>query len=289
MKMNADGKCSCCTDSRSVLLRKTGDGNPESKDAGGMTRGEFLKVVGLGLLGLSTIPGTIAYAAAEKNENIKIVQGTKDRMVIDLENKEIRISADVTKDPSKPAVIDWGRRFQAFFGIYGGKMEKFFVFTSDVSRTDIDNAIKAIGIKSRRQIPMSQVEQRKGLKATTTVADYLDGDPIIVMVRFVKDGKIVEAALEDLIEEKIIVDGGEVIKPYTPHWVYHGTAEAIAFPSGCCVCPSDCNGGIITDNVMPLKTTENYYRVDWNRMPAVGSKAEIVLKSIYSSAKHTTI
>jgi hypothetical protein len=289
MKINDGPKCSCCSDPKSVLLRKADDGNPLSTDGGGMTRGEFLKVVGLGLLGLSTIPGTLAYAAAEKNENIKIVQGTKDRMVIDHENKEIRISADVTKDPSKPSVIDWGRRFQAFFGIYGGKMEKFFVFTSDISRTDIDNAIKEIGIKSRRQIPMSEVEQRKGLKATTTVADYLDGDPIIVMVRFVKDGKIVEAALEDLIEEKIIVDGGEVVKPYTPHWVYHGTAEAITFPSGCCVCPSDCNGGIITDNAMPLKTTENYYRVDWNRMPAVGTKAEIVLKSIYSSTKHTTI
>jgi len=272
-----------------VLLGRTADGNHDTINTGGMTRGEFLKVVGIGILGLSTIPGTKAFAAAEKNDNIKMLQGKNDRMIVDLENKEIRVSTDITKDPSKPSVIDWGRRFQAFFGCYGGKMEKFFVFSTDISRTNIDNAIKEIGIKSRRQIPMNEVEQRKGLKATTTMADYLDGDPVIVIVRFVKDGKIVETALEDLIEEKIIVDGGEVIKPYTPHWVYHGTGEAITFPSGCCVCPSDCNGGIITDNVLPLKTTENYYRVNWERMPPVGSKAEIIIKSIYSSPKHATI
>lgn len=275
--------CSCCSDPKSVLL------GTKTKNSEGMTRGEFLKVLGVSVLGLSTIPGTKSYAAAEKNKNIKIIKGNKDRMVVDLENREIRVSADVTKDPSKPSVVDWGRRFQAFFGSYGGKMEKFFVFTSDVSRTDIDNALKELGIQSRRQIPMSEVEQRRGLKPSTTVADYLDGDPLIVMVRFEKEGKIVETALEDLIEEKILVDGQEVIKPYTPHWVYHGTGEAITFPSGCIVCPSDCNGGIITDNVLPLKTTVNYYRVNWDRMPAVGSKAEVVIKSIYSSSQYTTI
>ncbi|MCB2183281.1 MAG: hypothetical protein KQH63_14705 [Desulfobulbaceae bacterium] len=283
--------CGCCSqDSKSNLIRKrevSMDNNAATQ--GGMTRAEFLKVVGLGMVGLSTIPGTKAFAAVEKNSNVKVIQGKKDRMVVDLGNREIRISADVTKDPSKPAVVDWGRRFQAFFGCYGGKMEKWFVFSTDVSRTDINNAIQELGITSRRHIPMSEVEQRKGLKATTTIEDYLTGDPVIVTVRFEKDGKIVETALEDLIEEKIMVDGAEVIKPYTPHWIYHGTAEEIAFPSGCCVCPSDCNGGIITDNVLPLKTTVNYYRVNWERMPAVGSKAEVVIRSIYSSTQHATI
>jgi len=33
--------------------------------------------------------------------------------------------------------------------------------------------------------------------------------------------------------------------------------------------------------VLPLKTTVNYYRVDWAKMPPVGSKVEVVLKSIY--------
>jgi hypothetical protein len=104
---------------------------------------------------------------------------------------------------------------------------------------------------------------------------------MICTIRFQKGKEIVEAALEDFIDEKIMVDGKEVFKPYTPHFIYHGTAEAINFQSGCIVCPSDCNGGIITDNVLPLKTTVNYYKVNWNRMPPVGAKVEVVLKSIY--------
>ncbi len=275
--------CACCQNPYDVLMgdAKPGQEETSGEGTGGMERLDFLKVVGLGVVGLSTIVGTKAFAAAEKSPNIKILKGGNDVMVVDQDNRELHTSATVTKDASMPSVIDWGRRFQAFFGAKGGKMESYFVFTTEISRADINKALQGLGITSRRQIPMDQVEKRTGLKPTTTKADYLDGDPIIVTVRFEKDGKIVEAALEDLIDEKIMVEGAEVIKPYTPHFIYHGTAEAINFPSGCIVCPSDCNGGIITDNVLPLKTTVNYYKVNWNRMPAVGSKAEIVLKSIY--------
>ncbi len=272
------GTCSCCSDPQAVLL---GDRKPGAPATGGMSRATFLKVLGAGFVGLSSIAGTRAFAAVEKDKSLSIVKGGSDRLVIDRENKELRISASVTKDCSKPSICDWGRRFQAFFGAKGGKMEAFFVFTTEVSRSDIDKALQGLGVTSRRQIPMSEVEQRTGLKPTTTRDDYLDGDPMIVTIRFTRGENIVEAALEDFIEEKIEVGGKEVIKPYTPHFVYHGTAEAIDFPSGCIVCPSDCNGGIITDNVLPLKTTVNYYRINWDRMPAVGSKVEVVLKSIY--------
>ncbi len=283
--------CACCQNPHDVLMGDAKPGRKETSgvEAGGMTRVDFLKVVGLGAVGLSTIVGTKAFAATKESPNIKILKGGKDVMVVDHDNRELRISATVTKDASKPSVVDWGRRFEAFFGTKGGKMEPYFVFTTEVSRVEVNKALQGLGVTSRRQIPMEEVEKRTGLKPTTTKADYLDGDPIIVTVRFEKDGKIVEAALEDLIEEKIMVDGAEVIKPYTPHFIYHGTAETINFPSGCIVCPSDCNGGIITDNVLPLKTTVNYYKVNWNRMPAVGSKAEVVLKSIYGPNPYSSV
>ncbi|MGB9716351.1 MAG: YdjY domain-containing protein [Thermodesulfovibrionales bacterium] len=273
--------CSCCSNPYSVLLNRELPEQKKENETNGISRMDFLKVIGLGALGLSSVIGSEAFAAATKNKNIKIVKGKEDTLIIDKENKELRISATVTKDSSKPAVADWGRRFQAFFGSKGGKMEAFFVFTTDVSRTDINKALQEIGVRSRRQIPMEEVATRTGLKPTTTADDYLQGDPIVVTIRFKKGSMIVEAALEDLIDEKIIVEGHEIIKPYTPHWVYHGTAEAIGFGSGCIVCPSDCNGGIITDNVLPLKTTVNYYKVNWERMPEVGSKVEVALKSIY--------
>jgi hypothetical protein len=285
------GGCACCQNPRDVLMGNAKPGPQETGgiEAGGLSRVDFLKVVALGAVGLSTIMGTKAFAATKESPSTKIVRGGKDIMVVDQNNRELRISATVTKDASKPAVVDWGRRFQAFFGTKGGKMEPYFVFTTEVSRAEVNKALQGLGVTSRRQIPMNEVAKRTGLKSTTTKADYLAGDPIIVTVRFEKGGKIVEAALEDLIEEKIMVDGAEVIKPYTPHFIYHGTAEAINFPSGCIVCPSDCNGGIITDNVLPLKTTVNYYKVNWNRMPAVGSKAEVVLKSIYGPNPYSSV
>ena len=244
-------------------------------------------IIGLAMTGLLTGAGIgfdaiVGHQAVAKTAaKTRIVNGDKHRMIIDHENKELRITATVTKDCSKPGVCDFGRRFQAFFGMKGGKMEKYFVFTTDVPRSEINNALQELGIVSRNQIPMEEVETRRGLSRYTKKEDYLQGDPIVVTARFQKDGKDVEVALEDLIEERINVDGQEVFKPYTPHFVYHGTGEAILFPSGCIVCPSDCNGGIITDNSIPLKHTVNYYRVNWDKMPPVGSKAEMVLKSIF--------
>jgi len=270
--------CGCCGTTPKEVLLGGKVGAVEMVEPG-MTRKDFFKTMAVGALGLSTL--SVLSGKAEASQSETIIKGQGDVMIVDQTSREVRISATVTKDASKPSVADWGRRFQAFFGSKGGKMEAFFVFTTGVSRVDIDRAVQQIGLRSQRQIPMAEVEKRRGLKATTTHADYLDGDPVICTIRFERQGKMVEGAMEDFIMEKIMVDGAEVIKPYTPHFIYHGTGEAINFPSGCIVCPSDCNGGIITDNVLPLKTTVNYYKINWDLMPDVGSKVEVVLKSIY--------
>jgi hypothetical protein len=220
-------------------------------------------------------------AAKQKPTAVTTVKSGSDTMTVDQKSSEVRVTSTVLKDCSQPSVCDWGRRFQAFFGAKDGKMAPFFIFSTEINRTDIDKAIKSVGIQSRRQIPMTEVKQRSGLKSTTQKDDYLDGDPLLVSVRWKKDGKMVDVAIEDLIEEKISVDGKDVIKPYTPHFVYHGTAEAINFASGCIVCPSGCNGGIIADNSLPLKETKNYFRFDWNKMPPPNTKVEIVLKSVH--------
>jgi hypothetical protein len=282
-KISEGCRGACCSgDAYTNLMGPNWQERPSAEQGSDrLTRTNFLKVIGLGALGLSSLRGTEAFAALKEDKNVRIVKGKKDRMIVDSRNRELRISSDITKHAEMPSVVDWGRRFQAWFGSYGGTMEKYFVFTTDVSRAEIDKAIQELGIRSRRMIPMDKVKDHTGLKPTTTPADYLDGDPVIVTIRFIKDGKIVEAAIEDFIQEKILVEAKEVIKPYTPHWVYHGTGEAINFQSGCTVCPSDCNGGIITDNVLPLKTTVNYYKVDWDKMPPVGSKVEVALKSIF--------
>lgn len=213
---------------------------------------------------------------------LTVIKGESDTMTIDNKAREIRITATITKDCSKPSVCDWGRRGQAFFGSKGGKAEPFFIFATDINRPEIDKAVKSVGMKASRQLlNKSEVDQRTGLKPTTLKDDYLDGDPVMVVIRYSKGSDTVETAIEEFIEEKIIVDGKEVIKPYTPHFVYHGSGEAISYPSGCVVCPSGCYGGIIADNSVPLLTTSSYFRFNWDKMPAPGSKVELILKSVY--------
>ncbi len=280
---------SCCSKSSQKVLFAGKAGTLEAVKPGVMTRATFLLTLAAVFLGLSTLVGTTASADARKYPEIKIIKGAaNDHMLVDTANRELRISATVTKNETKPSIADWGKRFQAFFGTKGGKMEKFFVFTTDVSRVDINNAIRELGIKSRRQIPFEEVAARRGLKPTTTEDDYLNGDPVIVTICFKKNGELVETAMEDMIREKILVENKEVIKPYTPHFIYHGTGEALNFPSGCIACPSDCNGGIITDNALPLKTAISYYKVNWDRMPPVGSKVEVTIKSIYGASSLTS-
>lgn len=219
----------------------------------------------------------------------RVVSAGGDKLLVDPATHEVRLSAEVTKDPSKPGVTDWGKRGAGWFGCRGGKSQAFFVFTTGVDRAAIDRALREIGLTSRRQIGDKEVKAHTGLRPETRAEDYLDGDPLVIAVRFRKDGKLVERALEDFIAEKILVQGKEVVKPYTPHWIYHGTAEAAGYRSGCVSCPEGCWGGVIADNSVPVLTTDRWYKVDWDKMPPVGSKVEIVLRSIYGPDPLSTL
>ena len=282
----SQGCCSSCCSGGGALNVLTGGkvGAVEIVEPGAMTRSTFLKTIAAGVFGLSTIVGTPAFAEASNDPNVRVVPGKGEHhLIVDFNNKEIRFSAKVTRDDSKTTVAGWGKRAIAWIGSKGGKWEDYFIFTTDVSRTDIDKGIQDIGIKYRRQISRLKKKEHMGLKPTTSINDYLDGDPITATIRFEKDGKIVESAFEDFIQEKIEVEKQEVIKPYTPHFIYHGTGEMEKYESGCIVCPSDCPGGIITDNTFPLLTMLSLYKVNWDRMPPVGSRVEVSLRSIYSS------
>lgn len=282
-------QCACCSGNvREVLLG--GRVGAAEVVATPLTRAQFFKTICAGVFGLSTLAGTKAFAEAGKNPEMRVIQGAAaDHLIVDFSAREVRFSATVTKDASKPAVADWGKRAIGWIGVKGGIWQDHFVFTTDVSRKEIDKGIQELGIKFRRQISRTKKEEHTGLKTTTSINDYLDGDPMTATIRFQKGGDIVESALEDFIQEKISVENQDVIKPYTPHFVYHGTAEVDQYESGCIVCPSDCPGGIITDNCFPLLTMLSLYRVDWDRMPPVGSRVEVALKSIYSPTRLDSI
>jgi hypothetical protein len=287
-EQNSQGCCSsCCAGGGALNVLTSGKvGAVETVEPGAMSRSTFLKTIAAGVFGLSTVAGTPAFSEASQDSNIRVIPGRGEHnLIVDFGNKEIRFSAKVTRDDSKTTIADWGERAIAWIGTKGGKWDDYFIFTSDVPRPEIDKGIQEIGIKFRRQISRLKKDEHTGLKPSTTVNDYLDGDPMTVTIRFEKAGAIVEAAFEDFIQEKIIVEKKEVIKPYTPHFVYHGTAEMEKYESGCIVCPSDCPGGLITDNTFPLLTMLSLYKVNWDRMPPVGSRVEVALKSIYSSKR----
>ncbi|MBU0974061.1 MAG: hypothetical protein KKC20_25755 [Proteobacteria bacterium] len=209
---------------------------------------------------------------------VETIKGETDWMNVDPGSKKIVFSATVTKNSSKSAVTDWGQRGQAWIGCKGGSQEAFFIFTTDVPRLKIDEAIRKMGVKYSNQISKENWKAHRELKETTTPKDFLDGDSAIVSLKFEKNGETVQVPMETLIEEKIEINNKEVLRPHTPHYVYHGTGEAIQYPSGCIVCPSDCFGGIITDNRLPVLTYDSWYRVNWNLMPAVGSKVQVIIQ-----------
>src|SRR5271157_2354396 len=58
-------------------------------------------------------------------------------------------------------------------------------------------------------------------------------------------GSLVEKPYEAFGREKVTVGGKEVIKPWTPHWVFHGSGVLHNERKGCIACPCDCPGGIM--------------------------------------------
>lgn len=236
---------------------------------------------GVKTLTLSLLAGLLLAAPAFCADTERVVEAKGHKMIVDTVNHELRLSAEVTRNDSKAGVGDWGKRGAAWFGCGEGNKKDFFIFTTGIDRPALQQGLTDIGLVSRRQITAEEAKARTGLKGETKVEDYQDGDPLIIAIRFEKDGKLVQRAIEDFIQEKIYVQGKDVIKPYTPHWIFHGTGEKTNSGTGCVSCPEDCYGGIIADNSVPVLSLESYYKVNWDLMPPVGSKVEVVIKSIY--------
>jgi hypothetical protein len=60
----------------------------------------------------------------------------------------------------------------------------------------------------------------------------------MVSLRWKQDGQLHEVAYQHCFLEKIITaNGEEIIKPFTPHFVYHGSGVLSASKNkGCLVC-----------------------------------------------------
>ena len=74
--------------------------------------------------------------------------------------------------------------------------------------------------------------------------------------------------------------GEDEVKPWTPHWVFHGSGVIHDERTGCIACPCDCPGGIIADNRTPIYRPMPTVRFDWSKAPPVGTTVYVRIRPV---------
>ncbi len=210
-------------------------------------------------------------------------------IVVDETGREVILSANVQFPEGKPCINEFGERVQAFAGCAtaaGGdaKMAAYFVFLVDVETEKVSEGLMKLGCRPKVHYSIQEGRKRSGLKADTKPEDYLQGDPVVLSVFWKnEDGTWVEKAYQDFATEKVTVGDREVVKPWTPHFVFHGSGSIHSSGTGCIACPCDCPGGIIADNRFPIYDPKPVVRFDMSQCPAPGSQVYVRIRPISST------
>lgn len=196
---------------------------------------------------------------------------------VDIDRGEVVFSAAVRHPKDKPCIDGWGERIQAFVGsakadgrptLFGD----FFVFLTQADVNDVYEGLIRLGARPRLHVSREEGKKLEG-------REYLDGDPVLISV-FWKDGdKWVERSYDDFVQEKAPGNGAEKVKPWTPHWVFHGSGAIHKAGTGCIACPCDCPGGIIADNRNPIYSPKPMVRFDWSKAPPEGTKVGVRIRT----------
>jgi hypothetical protein len=210
-------------------------------------------------------------------------------VVVDESGREVILSAKIQFPEGKPCINEFGERVQAFAGCAtaaGGdaKMAAYFVFLVDVDTEKVSDGLMKLGCRPKVHYSIEEGRKRSGLKAETKPEDYLQGDPVVLSVFWKNDdGKWVEKAYQDFATEMVMVGDQKVIKPWTPHFVFHGSGSIHSSGTGCIACPCDCPGGIIADNRMPIYDPKPMVRFDMSQAPAPGTQVYVRIRPISST------
>lgn len=204
-------------------------------------------------------------------------------VLIDEDRGEVILSAMVQFPEDKECINTYGGRIQAFVGCAkaaGGdaKMAGYFVFLVDVPTEEVHAAMTKLGCKPRVHYSMVEGRKRVGWKPTTGPDDFLQGDPVAISVFWKKGEKWVERPYQYFVTERVMVEGKPVEKPWTPHFVYHGSGVIHKSGTGCIACPCDCAGGLIADNRNPLYEPKPLVKFDMDKVPKAGSQVYIRLR-----------
>lgn len=208
-------------------------------------------------------------------------------LALRVDRGELILHATVQHPTGKPCVGDWGQRIQAFVGCgkaAGGDatMAGYFVFLVDVPTEDVYEGLVRLGAKTRVHYSMQAGRKRSGLKPETRPEDYLQGDPVLLSVFWKGEDGWVERAYQDFVQERVLVDGKPVEKPWTPSFVFHGSGVLHKSGTGCIACPCDCAGGIIADNRFPIYDPKPIVRFDLARVPKPGASVYVRIRPVSS-------
>ncbi|GIW91488.1 MAG: hypothetical protein KatS3mg109_1920 [Pirellulaceae bacterium] len=209
-------------------------------------------------------------------------------VVVDRQRGEVILSAKVQFPEGKPCINEYGERVQAFAGCAtaaGGeaKMASYFVFLVDVPTEKVFDGLIELGCRPRVHYSIEEGRRRSGLTARTTSADYLQGDPVVLSVFWQNEkGQWVERAYQDFATELVDTGDGKIEKPWTPHFVFHGSGVIHQSGTGCIACPCDCPGGIIADNRFPIYDPKPKVRFDMAKAPPPGTQVYIRIRPISS-------
>jgi hypothetical protein len=81
-----------------------------------------------------------------------------------------------------------------------------------------------------------------------------------------------------MVQEKTLVDGKEVVRPWKPRFVFHGSGVIYKEGTGCIACPCDCPGGIIADNRYPIYEPKPTVKFDWTQAPPEGATVVVRIR-----------
>jgi len=204
-------------------------------------------------------------------------------VVIDTKNGEIAFGATVQHPVGKPCIDAWGQRPQAFVGtkVAGGKPSEFadhFVFLTDADAEDVYRGLAEVGLQIEKHVSREEGKKVAG-------REFLKGDPVAIVVTWQEDGKWVEKPYESFVKEKVIIDGKEVVKPWTPRWVFHGSGVVHKEGTGCIACPCDCPGGLIADVRNPIFDPKPTVFFDLKSAPPKGTKVIVKIRPDYKPKK----
>lgn len=210
-------------------------------------------------------------------------------VVVDQKKGELILSAKVQFPEDKPCINDYGQRVQAFAGCAtaaGGdaKMAGYFVFLVDVETEEVFDGLIKLGCRPKVHYSIQEGRKRSGLSEKTKPEDYLQGDPVVLSVFWKNEkGQWIEKPYQHFVTEIQQVGDKEIEKPWTPHFVFHGSGVIYKSGTGCIACPCDCPGGIIADNRYPIYDPKPKVRFDMTKAPPVGTQVYVRIRPISST------